>query len=453
MPPLALGDPQRDPGPRGQDLAYTVPCLAGGELAVFLILQVDAELTLAPPAPPGAAGAAVVAVADVGDVQIVATRFQDLVDLSIQRLGLSLGVLARRIDTDHHLTFHGARTERAFDGAEQVERRPEHSQDRQHEDEPVAQCEVQDSSVAPRHPVDERRRACGLVAQDHRGDHRHHGQGDHHGRHDHDTDRDTDILHVDLEAPRRTEEDQREEDAHRGRGGGHDGQRDLGGALQRRTAGILVQLVSMAEDRLDDHDRVIHEHAEREHQTRQTDHVERDIEHSRLAQEVDQHEGGDHRDGHGHRDQRRRAEPAQEEEDGQDRHCPADQSGVPQLPQSLEHILGGVGVDVDLNALRLGQQPNLLEFILDRLDHLQQVARRGLGDAHGQRLDAVEEVEPVLLGQPVDHVGHVGQPQTAVVDRQVGDLTRCGELAHHADQQLAAPLLDIPRREVDVVLT
>ena len=125
----------------------------------------------------------------------------------------------------------------------------------------MTQRESQHAPRGPGKPIDEPRGSRRLAAQDDRRHHRHHGQCDDKRRDDDDADRDGDVLEVQRKAPAAGEEDQRQEHAQRRRGGGDDGQGHLAGACQRGAPGVALQLVAMAENRLDDDDRVIDQHA------------------------------------------------------------------------------------------------------------------------------------------------------------------------------------------------
>ena len=100
------GDAQADTGANGQQRTDAILCFDRAEVALLLVLEVDAELASPPPAGPRASGATIVAVTDIGDIQLLAPCVEDLVQLVVQRVDLLQRVLPRRVDLDHDLALH-----------------------------------------------------------------------------------------------------------------------------------------------------------------------------------------------------------------------------------------------------------------------------------------------------------------------------------------------------------
>ncbi len=133
------------------------------------------------------------------------------------------------------------------------------------------------------------------------------------------------------------------------------GRRHLGGALEGCRARVLAEVLVVAEDRFDDHDRVVDQHADRQHEAHQRHDVEGEVGPAGLAGEVHEDESNDHRYRDRDRHQQGGAKSPQEEVHEDHRQHAAEEAGVAQLGETVAHVLGVVAVDVDLEALGLGE--------------------------------------------------------------------------------------------------
>ena len=211
------------------------------------------------------------------------------------------------------------------------------------------------------------------------------------------------------------------------------GRRHFRGALQGRGARVLAEVLVVAEDRLDDHDRVVDQHADRQHETHQRHDVEGQIGPARLPRQVHEDKGDDHRDRDGDRHQQGGAKAPQEEEHEEHRQRAAEEARVAQLGEAVAHVVGVVAVDVDLEALAPREAADGVDLLLGAVDHRQQVGGRGLVELDVQRLLAVEEVPLLLFGVGHLDLGDVTQPETAA-EGEGADLIEGGELALDTDE-------------------
>ena len=104
-------------------------------------------------------------------------------------------------------------------------------------------------------------------------------------------------------------EEHREEGAHRSRGGGDHGPAYFFSTIHRGSDSVFA-FRRVTVDILHDHDRIIHEHAEREHQAEENHHVQR------VAKRADHHEADEHREWHADRHEKRVSRATHEEEEG-----------------------------------------------------------------------------------------------------------------------------------------
>ena len=170
-----------------------------------------------------------------------------------------------------------------------------------------------------------------------------HDQAEHHRAGDGDGDVAEELAGLVLD------EDDGQEDGHRGQGAGQERPPDLRGPVQGRAHPGLPHLL-VAEDVLEGDDGVVDDHAHGEAHPRQADDV--DV----AAQEPHGQEGADDRDRDRRGDDRHRADAAQEDEEDHHRQCAADDDvGAHQADGAVDVV--GLVVDLlELEALA-GQGP------------------------------------------------------------------------------------------------
>ena len=184
---------------------------------------------------------------------------------------------------------------------------------------------------------------------------------------------------------------------------------DLLDDLPGRPIGREVLLGHLGVHRLDHHDRVVHHHADRQHQGEERDQVDRQAEQQHEEEGADQR----HRDRQG-RDQRG-APVAEEQEDHQGHQHEG-------LEQRVQHLLDGrlqeagdVVADLEVHAGRERLRLELLELVLDLLDDGGGVGAGELLEHDGGRGVAVDvRVEVVVRGAQLDP-GDVLDPQDLAV--------------------------------------
>ena len=197
-------------------------------------------------------------------------------------------------------------------------------------------------------------------------------------------------------ADRPGDERHRDEDGRHHQGDGDDRARDLVHDLHGRQVGRQVLLGHLGVHRLDHHDRVVHHDADRQHHREERDQVDRE------AHQPQDEEGPDQR--HRHREGRdQRGSQVPEEHVDHERHQDE------RLEQGVQHLLdrgvqelGDVVGEFVVHPGRERLLLDLLEFRLDRLDHLGGVGAGGLLEDDGRRgmpVDVrvdVEELGPQL---------------------------------------------------------
>ena len=245
------------------------------------------------------------------------------------------------------------------------------------------------------------------------------------------------------------DKDDREKDADRRQGGRDDRARHLPCAAERRLDG-RKPFAAQAVDVLDHDDRVIHQHADANGESRQREHVEAD------AAEIHQHDRKNHADGDGHRDDHRRLDVAQKQQQDDDRQRRAHQ----------EVLQDAVDDQADVVALAVdhGEMQPVVFLFERRRGFADAVADRGgrdvalLGEAEDDAVAAVDlGVDLVgIIGD--EHIGDVAKTDHAdavdfgVEQRQSGQLLFIGDLVAHAHQIAGVVLVgDIARGHGEIL--
>ncbi len=171
-------------------------------------------------------------------------------------------------------------------------------------------------------------------------------------------------------------------------------------------------------DVLDHHHGVVHQHADAEHQTEQSEDVEL------RAQGVHRTAGDQQRERDGGGDHQRGAEAAQKEVQYHNREKAAVDAGVAQTRQRVANRLALVFPDQKVDAFELG-------VLLDLLDALEGLVHDFDGIGAGFFVDVdTDRKGPVEMASVVEarfaHLdpGHIADAEAVVADAQIGDLTR-----------------------------
>ena len=245
------------------------------------------------------------------------------------------------------------------------------------------------------------------------------------------------------------------------RRGRRDGEADLAGAEPRRLP-PAVALLAVAVDVLDDHDRVVDEHPERDDEAEQDDEVQR-LPHRREDQEAQKH-----RERNRDPDERRRPHPEEEEQHRDDEDQPGDDVVLEVLDEGLDvfGLVAGVGHLGPVRKRKLG------DGLAHRGDGLDDVLAGALGDAQADDVEVLRrgvlDVLPVLdLGlenrQPgvrvavlephprLGDVADVDRLPARRVEHEALDLLGAVELAVDADEIVQPVYIDRAAGDVRVL--
>ena len=337
----ALGDPEVDPGDRGQHSPDLVGDLLDASFRFRFIDQIELEAPAAPAvaAAAGTAPATAELVDHVRDLEFLAPLLDERRHGLHHLAGLVERVGPGYVHVDRDLAFD--RGVEAGPLGVLVEG-PGHAQqpDRhQQRDEPVLQGAPDDLPMETAQEAHRPGVHAPFVPEHDPGHHRHHGERDEQRGDDHHAQGESEVGE-DAEEPahRGPEEDERHEHAHGGRRAGDDRHGHRGGAVDRRGSGVFLVLGEVAGDRVDDHDRRIGKHADGHHQPEEADHVERGVHQPGLPAQVHDHESGDDRERDRHRDQQRGPHLLQEEQQDEHREPAAEEPRQGELRQAPADI-------------------------------------------------------------------------------------------------------------------
>ena len=279
------------------------------------------------------------------------------------------------------------------------------------------------------------------------------GQGDQHQGHEEraeqgKNDRQSDARHVKLEsADLILHEQDRGEDRHRGQGGHDDRQVDLAGPGDGGVAGRLAH-GTPAVDVLQHHDAVVHHHAHADHQSHHGDGVEG------PADEVDHHQGDQHREGDGNHHDQGHAQVAQEKHQDQDGEHPAPQGGIGEVVDRIFDELPFHEQDVDVG---FGKHWVSLELFFQQaaylVSHFYRVRQRFLLDLQQQGWLAVDPLGPAAFFHVVFYFGDILHPQAKLVDRKLLDLLQVAEAGDGAHDEFFVAVVHPSGRHCEIVVT
>ena len=241
-------------------------------------------------------------------------------------------------------------------------------------------------------------------------------------------------------------EEERHEGADRRQGRVEHRAADLAGADLRRLEGGLA-LLHVAVDVVDDDDRVVDQHADREHQREQHHHVER------HARQLHDYEGEEHREWDRRADEERVAQPHGEEEHDDDE----DHAG--------EDVVLEIG-DHDPDVLRLvcqegrldPRRPGAAQAVdggLQPVGELDDVRARTLLHRQRHRFAAVDARVGAALLEAVAHRGDVAHLHRALVDHldhELLDGDRIVDLARDAQGERLPLERELAARNRDVLV-
>ena len=182
--------------------------------------------------------------------------------------------------------------------------------------------------------------------------------------------------------------------------------------MPRPFAGRLARLDPLplqAVDVLDDHHRVVHQHAHTEHQAEHAEHVEG------AAEEEHRPTGHEQRERNRQGDDQRRRDAAQEEKEHADGQQTTEQAGVAQTLDGIQDRLGGIFPDQHLDSLQLGVGADLL-------DPFFQAAHRGHRVRRGLLVDVKPDGEVAVQMSPVVQNRFPQIDRGDIAETQAGDL-------------------------------
>ncbi|MPM34588.1 hypothetical protein SDC9_81174 [bioreactor metagenome] len=195
------------------------------------------------------------------------------------------------------------------------------------------------------------------------------------------------------------------------------------------------------------HDGVVDQHSDAEGKAAEGHYVER------IAAEIDQHEGGDHRERNADRDDQCAAQIAEEEKEHQHRQQAAVERGVGDVFDRLLNVFGAVHQRRDPELAR-HFRVDLVEFAHHAFGH-----RNGIGAGlfvNGDE-DSRFAVDPDMAGQRFVGVGHlrdileVNQRTVGGAgDGEVADFIQRGEGARRPQPDFKPRFLEIAGRSGDV---
>src|SRR5215470_4861324 len=240
----------------------------------------------------------------------------------------------------------------------------------------------------------------------------------------------------------------RREDDHQAERRGHDRQRDLLRAFDRRAERVVAFLFDEAVDVFEDHDRVVNHDADRERQRQQRHVVERKIE------RLHQRECGDYRGRDGHGGDEHRAQVADEN--------PDDQRGQQAAQQQVlfQRVDGGPDEDRLVARHADGEPPRQLFFDVlqlgaDRVNDLDGVGPRLAADVEQDGRLAFDRGEGARLLNVVLDFAYVAEPDRRtrhVLDDDVAELGGGVDAPHRAHAHLAFAANDAASGRFDVLL-
>ena len=236
----------------------------------------------------------------------------------------------------------------------------------------------------------------------------------------------------------------------RGERGRADGHRDLPGALDGRLDGFHA-LAAQPEDVLEDHDGVVHQHADAEHQS----HQGHDIERQDLVARIDEIHGRERdQDGcrYGSGDDEGRPVPSQEEEQHAHGEQPSPHPGVAEGFQRSQDPGGLLEEDVVGQAGPSRVSGQLVQRFPDGGRNVHGVGIGFLADDHPDGVLAVEAGAPEGRGFAVSHFGDVPKPKTPFVDGERLDVFDGLERAREADEVAETAVVHVSPRRVHVRL-
>ena len=242
-------------------------------------------------------------------------------------------------------------------------------------------------------------------------------------------------------------EDDGQEHGDGGQGRGDHRTRDLHRSGDRRIPRGLAP-VAPAVDRLQHHDGVVEQHADPEREPAERHDVQG------KPHLLHHEEGGDHRDGNGHRDHRRRPPVAEKQRDHQD----GEQAPLPGVPHDLR--------DRAFDELRLieedGQRHpggnrvlHRFELRPDAFGHPHRVRVSLLEDPHLDALGAALPQDHFLILEPgadFRHVAEPHEPPAGVLHDHRTDAVQRVQLVQRPDQVAGLVLVHAAAGEVHVVL-
>ncbi len=203
----------------------------------------------------------------------------------------------------------------------------------------------------------------------------------------------------------------------------------------------------MPVDVLDDDDRVVDQHAQRQDQAEEHDEVEGE------AQGLERQEGQQHRQ----RDREADEEAAARAHEGEHHAHDEDQRGEDAVLELADHVADVAGLVGEDPVAGAGRPPLRVEGdqALDLVGHVEDVGAGALGDRHRHRRQPVHPRVGLAILVAVDdarQVAHEDGPVAHPLDGDLFDLLGAGELAGHAQQQAAATRCHLAPGDVDVLV-
>ena len=183
-----------------------------------------------------------------------------------------------------------------------------------------------------------------------------------------------------------------QENDNRGRRAGDHRQTHFVDPEQGRLHRLIRVHDPVAENTFSDHDRVIDQHADGQHQT----HHRQDIQ--RQAKEIHGRQRNQQRKGHGQRDDQRRAPLAQKQKQHAYSQQRADQAGTQQIMQRFAHIIGLVIQVENIDPLHLRKSADLPDFPLHPVINLHHVGAGLLEDIDANRVSLVKVATVIAIG-------------------------------------------------------
>ena len=226
----------------------------------------------------------------------------------------------------------------------------------------------------------------------------------------------------------------------------HDGQADFRGPFSRRRHVVLPHL-HVPHDVLADNDRIVYQHTDRQRQTHQREHVQRE------AEEAHGDECRDHRNRERQAGDDRRAPRVQEQEHDKDREKPAkDQRDL--------HVLDRVADERRVVAhhpqrdARRKLRRHLLDGDSNPIGHANGVGACLFLHVQCNGRLRVDIREAARLLDTVDHLCHVPDEQRALthaLHRNVGDLRGCGASSGDPHHRLGGAAIGRAHRRINVL--